>query len=401
MINKNTFFDELAKIGAISDEQARASLDRLDTLERNKPTVQQVGRYAGLGAVAGPVIGAVGNAMRGGRQAGTSLIGHLAGAARPGVGGIARAMAGSAATGAVGSGMLPLVRNQLDRRAEIGTLKTFMQQHELPPASPGPAGTEVSGKIAAAKSQSAQEAQEDGHLRRAGLGLAGGLAGGVGNMALGAYVHHQATAERPDDVATMGKIRQNASVPVHDAPHGVNAFIAPTKVMGKDLSGQMLDSVGMKDVKLGPEGAVLLGQDTRSPGVLAHELGHADIHASRAGRVIQNVGTRTMGAGAGGIGMLSGAVSGMSDDPNMHALGLAAPALAAAPMLAHEGLASIKAIKHLRNAGATAPQMWRAAKTLVPAWGTYATHAGMGVANAAVSQGLTGAARGALSTPEQ
>lgn len=148
MIDKIAFFNELAKIGAITDEQARQSLDRLDTLERNKPSMAQVGRYAGLGAVAGPAIGAVGNAIKGGRAPGTSLIGHLAGA---GPGGVLRAVAGSAATGAAGSGLIPLVRSHLDRRAEIGTLKSFVKQHdELPPAVPGPAGTEVSGKIAAA-----------------------------------------------------------------------------------------------------------------------------------------------------------------------------------------------------------------------------------------------------------
>lgn len=126
-------FDELAKLGAISDEQAAAALDRYESLEKGKPTLAQLGRYAALGAVAGPTIAAVGNAMRGGRSAGHSLLGHLAGAKEPGALGAVRALAGSATTGALGSGAIPLVRSQLDRRAEMGTLKKYLTQHEEQP----------------------------------------------------------------------------------------------------------------------------------------------------------------------------------------------------------------------------------------------------------------------------
>ena len=49
----DSLFDELEKLGAISDDQARRSLDRLDQLDKNKPTPGQVGRYGALGAGAG------------------------------------------------------------------------------------------------------------------------------------------------------------------------------------------------------------------------------------------------------------------------------------------------------------------------------------------------------------
>lgn len=139
-ISMDAFFSELAKIGAISDEQARGSLERLDTLERNKPTMGQMGRYAGLGAVTAPAMGMISTAIRSGGKAlveGGTVKDKL------------RSVAADAAKGAVGMGAMPLLRSHLDRRAEVGTLKNYMQQpHELPSASPGPPGTEVMGKVA-------------------------------------------------------------------------------------------------------------------------------------------------------------------------------------------------------------------------------------------------------------
>jgi hypothetical protein len=305
-----------------------------------------------------------------------------------------RGVMGDAAKGAIGGGLVPLVRNQLDRRAEIGTLRTFMKQHELPPAAPGPAGTEVGGKVAAV--QAPQEG-EDPHMQQAARGVAGRLVAGVGGGALGAVARHQATSGNAEDAATMWRLRQNASVPIHEAPHGINAYMAPSSTgLGRKMEDIALKQLGMEGTTIGPKGAVLLGKDTRAPSVLAHELGHADVQSSRLGRVVQNTPTRALGMTSGGIGYLSGGLSGLSDDPRVRTLGLAAPALAAAPMLASEGLASLKAVRHLRGAGASRGQMWNAAKTLIPAWGTYASHAGKGVANAAIAQGLAGAARSSL-----
>ncbi len=129
-------YDELAKLGAITDDHARRALDQLEGLERNKPTLGQVGRYAGLGAVAGPVVGAIGNAIRGGQQPGTSLLGHLAGAKQPGMGGVGRAVASAATVGAIGSGLVPLVRGQLDRRAAMGTLNDYLSERAKEQSSP-------------------------------------------------------------------------------------------------------------------------------------------------------------------------------------------------------------------------------------------------------------------------
>lgn len=123
-----TFFDELAKIGAVSDAQARRALKRYEALEGDKPTARQVARYAGLGAVATPAIGALSDVI-GGKPSG-GVRGHLA----------------RAAAGALTSGAIPLARAHLDRRAEMGTLKKYIGERGLDPAHRGPP---TAGKLSA------------------------------------------------------------------------------------------------------------------------------------------------------------------------------------------------------------------------------------------------------------
>ena len=109
----DSFFDELTKLGAISDDQARRSLDRLDQLDKNKPTPGQVARYGALGAGAGALGHVVSRAIEGGERAVTR-----------------RSILGSAASGAIGMGAVPLVRGALDRHAEKKTLKAYLRQPE-------------------------------------------------------------------------------------------------------------------------------------------------------------------------------------------------------------------------------------------------------------------------------
>lgn len=117
----DTFFDELAKLGTVTSEDARRSLDRLDSLEKNRPTAGQVARYGGLGAVGGVAIGSVGNLI----EHGTPFV-HFPGATPRQK---ALSMAAGAAKGAISSGAIPLVRAHLDRRAEMGTLRRYMQEN--------------------------------------------------------------------------------------------------------------------------------------------------------------------------------------------------------------------------------------------------------------------------------
>jgi hypothetical protein len=121
MLPFNAFLDELEKLGAISTDDARRSYDRLDTLEQNKPTLGQIGRYGALGAGAGALTKTLGNAIE-----------HKA---LPS----ARAAGAGALAGAIGMGAVPLIRQKLDQRAEYGKLKKFMHQEHLGEygASPG------------------------------------------------------------------------------------------------------------------------------------------------------------------------------------------------------------------------------------------------------------------------
>jgi hypothetical protein len=115
-LRKKAFFDELSKIGAISDEQAAKALERYEALERSKPTGGQVARYGAIGAVAAPAIGAIGDVISGKRfEAGKRLRGHL----------------GRAVTGALTSGAIPIVRAHFDRRAEMGTLKKYLAERGI------------------------------------------------------------------------------------------------------------------------------------------------------------------------------------------------------------------------------------------------------------------------------
>lgn len=105
------------KLAEVSPDQARRSLDRLDTLERNKPTLGQAARYGAVGGVGGAAIGALGNAIEhGGALKGGTLKAKMLN------------LGANAAKGALGGSALPIARAHLDRRAELGTLRRFMQE---------------------------------------------------------------------------------------------------------------------------------------------------------------------------------------------------------------------------------------------------------------------------------
>lgn len=107
---------------SVSDEEAERAVSRIHTLDQNKPTVAQVGRYAGLGAAGGIGVGALKDTIAGDTHFGT---GSLKNRIRRGV--------GSAVAGAVTSGALPLVRTHLDRGVEKEKLKNWMSQNAVSP----------------------------------------------------------------------------------------------------------------------------------------------------------------------------------------------------------------------------------------------------------------------------
>lgn len=127
-IRATSFFDELVKLGAVSDDQAQAALDRLESLERSKPTVGQAVRYGTLGAGAGLATRGLGDVIEHGMQGALSSERFLP-----------RRYAAAAATGGLMAGAVPMMRSAWDRRAEKGKLKQYLSQ----PTSEGPAGVDL------------------------------------------------------------------------------------------------------------------------------------------------------------------------------------------------------------------------------------------------------------------
>lgn len=126
-------FDELAKLGAITDAQARQSLDRLDALEKSKPTLGQMGRYGAVGAVAGPALHLAGNLAKGrGVKGLVDVAKNEAGEAYKTLG-RARTLGSSAVTGALSASAIPIARHALDRRAEMKNLRTYLHEQSPTP----------------------------------------------------------------------------------------------------------------------------------------------------------------------------------------------------------------------------------------------------------------------------
>lgn len=246
------FYDELAKLGAITDEHARRAIDQLDSLEQNKPTLGQVGRYAALGAAAGPVIGAIGNAIRGGAKPGTSMLSHLAGAAQPGFGPAARALAGGAVTGAIGSGLVPLVRGQLDRHAAMSTLNGYIAERAKEQSSPMMKGEQEPVLQVEPKVGSAPEAFAAGIRKLFGAPkMAFQVSQYSGPLSYGAFKQESklppfhapslaAPVEKkaaPTTPAGLLSMSRGVGYPKITTPGGSIAEIAKPKGFGKPLAG--------------------------------------------------------------------------------------------------------------------------------------------------------------------
>lgn len=99
------------KLAAVSDAQAQDSLTRLESLERSRPTLRQAGRYGAIGAIAAPLASSLSNVVRG-----KSPVEGL------------RETAAKAMGGAITGGAVPLLRSHMDRSAEVGTLRSYMNE---------------------------------------------------------------------------------------------------------------------------------------------------------------------------------------------------------------------------------------------------------------------------------
>jgi hypothetical protein len=373
-VNHRAVFDELAKLGAISDADAQKSIDRLDALEKTKPTGGQVARYGALGAGAG-------------------ALGHVVARSIEGAPFGRRSALGAAASGAIGMGAVPLIRGALDRRSEKGTLRDYMTQEHIGEYGPSmaaatdaqpPAGLSRSGagldKTAAEKEKKKSLGERSPNLAQFGKALGANIGAGLATQGLGGLAVSQGHVARPGDEALMEHLERTAPVKVlrPDEPVAGGAHFSPGShtALGANAGGPA-------------EPHVKVPRSMNNPAMLAHELGHADINRFRAGRLVQNAATAAAGGPLGGaLGSAAGFASGFSDDPRVRRAGVLAPLVTSAPTLAYEAVASLAGLRRLRRGGANLGQLANASKALLPAWGSYAGRGGTQVAGAYGSQAV-------------
>lgn len=111
-------------------------------------------------------------------------------------------------------------------------------------------------------------------------------------------------------------------------------------------------------------------RENEDPGILAHELGHAEIDQTTIGRILQSQALRTVAVAASAGGVALGV---LGSTPSHRTIGSLIAVAATAPVLGAEGWASSKALDRLRRAGATEEEVSSAKKRLLKAFGTYAS----------------------------
>ncbi len=391
-----SFFDELNKLGAVSDQEAARALATLQDLEQNKPTTQQTLGYAGIGALANPLMHAAGNIIK--KRSpfeGVSLGDKL------------RDVGAQAVKGGVGGTAVSIAQQQLDRHQNMGKLKSYVAERDkvaedspnpkVPSAETGPSQDqkdpanknkyEPVKKMGSARKE---EKKEEGspNLKKFLAGTAGGMAAGLGGVGSGALASHMSGQADPE---LFDKVRKNA-------PKGLKVLEE-----GGPLSAAMAGGAHFSAGKEGPLAKYLpehtnhdeyvSAGGSKNPSILAHELGHADINRSRLGRLAQNPLGISAGAMAGNVGALTGGATAFSDDERVQRAGVLAPLALSAPQLAFEAAASVQGLRRMRGAGANAKQLLHGAKTLAPAFGTYAGRAAAGSMGALQAQGMVGGAR--------
>jgi hypothetical protein len=264
------------------------------------------------------------------------------------------------------------------------------------------------------------ERSEEGKRRTAARGAVIGGTGALGGLAsqlgLARILSSTPTA---GDAEMFGKLQQNSPAPIIH-PRDMSVKLGPflSKVLERHapipeieaeaantIRGGLYNNAAFLPGKSslvsigGPDGkrAIVLGEGMpQHPSILSHEMGHADIDNYRAGRLLQGRLSSTMGTLAGrsalsggAVGGSIGALTGLSDNEKIRALGRWAPMIMGAPQLAYEGGASLLGLARMRRAGASGVELRRAAGHLLPAWGTYAAPKIVGTGAAHLGQTLT------------
>lgn len=230
---------ELVKIGTISQEQAERSYNRLETLERNKPTAPQVLRYGAIGAIAYPGVRVLENAISGKTLLeGTGWKDKM------------RRVAGRSIAGAVTSGAIPLLRTHFDRKAEVKHLTNYLQEHRAatgtpavapPAATPPTISPPATAKVAAPRAYAR-------YGRRAINSVTGGLDPRMGTMleqnaqqhAMGYVVQPRERNKVAAPVTPQGRLSaaMRVGTPRLSAPPGPSiAQVAKPVGYGRPLAG--------------------------------------------------------------------------------------------------------------------------------------------------------------------
>lgn len=112
----NAFFDELLKLAA-SEEDVSEARDALKRLER--PGAPRIGQYAGIGAVAAPVIRVATDLVKG-----KPVFDHVKGNPY-------REFASEVVKGSLASGAVPLIRLKASESADKQILRKYIQDNNV------------------------------------------------------------------------------------------------------------------------------------------------------------------------------------------------------------------------------------------------------------------------------
>lgn len=234
------FFDELDKLGAISDAEALRALESLQDLEDSKPTAKQMAGYAGIGAVSAPVVHALGNVIAKGHPLSAPLGSGLGQLSRSAA---LREMGSQAAKGAIGAGAIPIVQQEYDRHSKMKVLRKWVKEHQHDHSDMAKAAAavyldEVSTWLNEALEKTASE--DILELRKLAFGL-GGIRSGIANVA----GKISPTLNKPVGQAVsqgMNAARGAVGNAAHSMQHSQNSFV---QGMGNILHHKAHDNKSM------------------------------------------------------------------------------------------------------------------------------------------------------------
>ncbi len=129
------FVDFLTKVSALDTRELERSVQKLEKLEADPPEPKQLSRYAMLGAGIAPVTTVLGDVIEGSdpfKRTATNRIDARA---------TARRLAGKSITGAITTGLIPVIRHGMDRRMEMANLRDQLAKYEASRTPPLPSKT--------------------------------------------------------------------------------------------------------------------------------------------------------------------------------------------------------------------------------------------------------------------